>query len=38
MGQIFSDEAPKKCDKCIQMHYIGKGYATTVYKCDDEKK
>ena len=36
MGQIFSDEAPKKRDKCIQMHYIGKSYATTVYKCDDE--
>ena len=26
-----------KCDKCIQMHYIGKSYETTVYKCDDEK-
>ena len=37
MGQIFSDEAPKKRDKCIQMHYIGKNYATTVYTCDDEK-
>ena len=24
MGQIFSDEAAKKCDKCRQMHYIGK--------------
>ena len=35
MGQIFSDEA-RKCDKCIQMHYIGKTYAITVYKCDDE--
>ena len=38
MGQIFSDDAGKKCDKCIQMHYIGKSYVTTVYKCDDEKK
>ena len=38
MGQIFSDEAPKKRDKCIQMHYIGKSYATAVYKCDDEEK
>ena len=28
----------KKRDKCIQMHYIGKSYVTTVYKCDDEKK
>ena len=28
----------KKCDKCIQMHYIGKSYVTTVYKCDDGKK
>ena len=37
MGQIFSDDAGKKCDKCIQMHYIGKSYVTTVYKCDDEK-
>ena len=37
MGQIFSDDAGKKCDKCIQMHYIGKSYETTVYKCDDEK-
>ena len=37
MGQIVSDEAPKKRDKCIQMHYTGKSYATTVYKCDDEK-
>ena len=38
MGQIFSDEAPKKRDKCIQMHYIGKSYATSVNKCDDKKK
>ena len=38
MGQIFSDEAPKKRDKCIHMHYIGKSYATSVYKCDDKKK
>ena len=37
MGHIFSDEAPKKRDKCIQMHNIGKSYATTEYKCDDEK-
>ena len=37
MGQIFSDEEAKKCDKCIQMHYIGNSYVTTVYKCDDEK-
>ena len=37
MGQIFSDDAGKKCDKCIQMHYIGKSYVTTVYKCDDGK-
>ena len=35
MGQIFSDEAPKKRDKCIEMHYIGKSYVTTVYKCDN---
>ena len=28
----------KKRDKCIQMHYIGKSYVTTVYKCDDGKK
>ena len=38
MGQIFSDEAAKECDKCIQMHYVGKRYVITVYKCDDEKK
>ena len=38
MGQIFSDDAGKKCDKCIQMHYIGKGYVNTLYKCDDGKK
>ena len=38
MGQIFSDAAGKKCDKCIQMHYIGKSYVATVYKYDDEKK
>ena len=38
MGQIFSDDAGKKCDKCIQMHYMGKSYVTTVYKCDDGKK
>ena len=37
MGQIFSDDAGKKCDKCIQMHYIGKSYVTTAYKCDDGK-
>ena len=37
MGQIFSDDAGKKCDKCIQMHYIGKSYVTSVYKCDDGK-
>ena len=37
MGQIFSDDAGKKFDKCIQMHYIGKSYITTVYKCDDGK-
>ena len=23
MGQIFSDEAAKMCDKCRQMHYVG---------------
>ena len=28
----------KKRDKCIQMHYIGKSYVNTVYKCDDGKK
>ena len=28
----------KKRDKCIQMHFIGKSYVTTVYKCDDGKK
>ena len=38
MVQIFSDDAGKKCDKCIQMHYIGKSYVTTVHKCDDGKK
>ena len=38
MVQIFSDDAGKKCDKCIQMHYIGKSYVTTVYKCDDGKQ
>ena len=27
----------KKRDKCIQMHYTEKSYATTVYKSDDEK-
>ena len=27
----------KKRDKCIQIHYIGKSYVTTVYKCDDGK-
>ena len=27
----------KKRDKCIQRHYIGKSYETTVYMCDDEK-
>ena len=25
----------KKRDKCIQMHYIGKSYVTTVYKRDN---
>ena len=35
MVQIFSDDAGKKC---IQMHYIGKSYVTTVYKCDGGKK
>ena len=35
MGHIFSGEAAKKC---IQMHYIGKSYVTTVYKCDNERK
>ena len=33
----FSDEAQKKRDKCIQMHYISKSYVNTVYKCDDGK-
>ena len=28
----------KKRDKCIQMHFIGKSYVNTVYKCDDGKK
>ena len=30
MTPSLSDEAPKKRDKCIQMHYIGKNYATTM--------
>ena len=25
----------KKRDNCIQMHYIGKSYVTTVYRCDN---
>ena len=37
MGQKNSGEAAKKCDKCRQMHYIGKSYVTTVYKCDNGK-
>ena len=27
-----------KHDKCIQMHYIGKSYVITVYKCDNRLK
>ena len=38
MGQINYIDAAKKCDKCIQMHYIRKSHVTTVYKCDNEKK
>ena len=34
----ISDDAAIKCDKCRQMHYTGKSYITTVYKCDDGKK
>ena len=28
----------EKAWQVYTMHYIGKSYATTVYKCDDEKK
>ena len=35
---IFWWSTKKKRDKCIQMHYIGKSYVNTVYKCDDGKK
>ena len=38
MGQIFSGEAAKKYDKCIEMHYVGKRCVTIEYKCDDEKE
>ena len=36
--KYFLMKHQKKRDKCIQMHYIGKRYVNTVYKCDDEKK
>ena len=35
MVQIFSDDAGKNCDKCIQMHYIGKSYVTTVWRWEN---
>ena len=35
--KYFPMKHQKKRDKSIQMHYIGKSYVNTGYKCDDEK-